>query len=146
MRARTLSAGVVGLALLAGGCGGGGEDGSSSPPLPLLSRASEAPSVQDGAVEGTGLAGCREARCEVRVRTGDQIELAEHFEAGPLVVTAVEPDRVSMRWTFEGGGTGSGEAGPSGPVTVGSGRTMLTVRVVAIRSDAATLRLTPGDS
>ncbi|WP_157429552.1 hypothetical protein [Actinomadura oligospora] len=145
MRAGTLGAGVAGLtvAALVTGCGGGSDDASSQSTPPLRSGPSAAPTAPR---DGTNLAACREGRCEVRVRAGDQIELAARFEAGPLVVTAVEPEHVSMRWTFEGGGAGAGEAGPNGSVMVGSGPTMLTIRVELIRSDAATVQLTPGDS
>ncbi|MEV5571363.1 hypothetical protein AB0L06_15035 [Spirillospora sp. NPDC052269] len=147
MRARILGTGVAGLALgaLLAGCDGDG-DGAMQSSLPLKSRPSAASSAPDAPKDGTNLAACREGRCEVRVRAGDQIELAERFEAGPLVVTAVEPEHVLMRWTYEGGGTGAGEAGPNGSVTFGSGSRMLTIRIELIRSDAATIGLRPGDS
>ncbi|RFU36827.1 hypothetical protein DZF91_36055 [Actinomadura logoneensis] len=146
MRERALGAGVVGLALavLLAGCGSGGDGGraDSSASLPLMSRVSDPPPPPK---DGTNLAACREGRCEVRVRAGDQIELAPHFHAGPLVITAVEPDGLSVRWTYEGGGSGAGKASPNSTITFGDGGTLLTIHVERIGSDSAVIRLMSGE-
>ncbi|MFC4906626.1 hypothetical protein [Actinomadura gamaensis] len=82
----------------------------------------------------------------MQVRAGDQIELSPRFQAGPLVITTVGPNHLSLRWTFEGGGTGAGDTGPQGTITFGSGGAMLTVRIESIGPDSAIIRLSPGGS
>ncbi|MCP2338721.1 hypothetical protein [Actinomadura rupiterrae] len=148
------AAAALSLTTLVAGCRGGDE--SSHQPQPLTSQTLAMPfpsttpsptgTPSPGPADGANLAACREGRCEVRVRAGDQIELAQHFEAGPLVITDVTPEHVSMRWTFTGGGMGAGDAGPQGTIMFGGGGTMLTVHIVRIAVPTATLRLSPGGS
>ncbi|MEV4253796.1 hypothetical protein AB0J52_11585 [Spirillospora sp. NPDC049652] len=146
MRQRALGAGAAGLALavLLAGCDGDGGRADSSASLPLMSKASATPPPPPK--NGTDLAACREGRCEVRVCAGDQIELAPHFQAGPLVITDVEPDGLSIRWTYEGGGSGAGKASPHSTITFGNGGTLLTIHVEWIGSDFAVIRLRSGEA
>lgn len=85
---------MIAVGLLLGGCSST-ETGSPSPPsLPT-------------AADGTDLAACADARCEISVGPGTPIPLPESTGVKNVKVTAVTGDRV----TFTGEDTGNSSSG-----------------------------------
>ncbi|NYI96744.1 hypothetical protein HNR12_003021 [Streptomonospora nanhaiensis] len=83
------------------GCGGGADAGSASDgeasPTPSPAP-SPSPTEEEGPepADGTDLASCSDAECEVRVSQGDEIDLGGYTGIDELVVATVEPWKVTF--------------------------------------------------
>ncbi|MBV2363944.1 hypothetical protein [Streptomonospora nanhaiensis] len=100
LRAVLAAAAATG-ALLLTGCGGGADAGSASDgeasPTPSPAP-SPSPTEEEGPepADGTDLASCSDAECEVRVSQGDEIDLGGYTGIDELVVATVEPRKVTF--------------------------------------------------
>ncbi|MFC7327827.1 hypothetical protein [Marinactinospora rubrisoli] len=152
MTAATLIATVV----LLGGCGAAdtpedGQDAESSAPSTSAngaagtSTASAAPQDLPQAADGTDLAACSDADCEVQVAEGDEFPLDGGYGLDRMVFDTVDEETVA----FSGYGPGSQVSGSVPAPSADTADTALfvmngiEVTVVAVDGEHAIVRLTP---
>jgi hypothetical protein len=173
---RNWAAAIALTALLSAGCGSAGSAGSAAPPArPDSIPASTIPSTHPTtttttavtATDGTNLGACADGNCEVQVTGPVTIPVASSLGVGPVSVTAIQTDTVSitiaatagqvsdnctgdpscvpdMRSSFGGGGADATVATATGHAGAMFIVNQLTVDVVTVGTGTAILRLTTG--
>ncbi|MDA0566653.1 hypothetical protein LG943_20400 [Streptomonospora sp. S1-112] len=141
------AAAVAAGALLLTGCGGGADAGSgagseASPtpsPAPSPSPSPTEEEIPEPA-NGTDLASCSDAECEVRVSQGDEIDLGGYTGIEELVVDTVEPRKVTFSLYGPGIQFGGSQEAPFTEMSANRFNGV-TVRVLGADDEGAVLHI-----